>query len=285
MKRLLMVMTVAAAGLIAPTTRADDPADVKSADVKPAVVPFEMLKSQHMAVQVKVNGKGPFRLIFDTGAPFTLISNKVAREANVFPENFKPSPFALFGMQQKPYRLKELEMGELKLANVDAMVMDHPTVGALASVVGPIEGIIGFNVFAKHRTTIDYQAKAMTFVPVKYEPINMIDKLMRIMLAPPKERSQPKVLAPAGLLGIRVEKAKEDENAGVTIAEVFADSPAAEAGLKPGDRLLTLAGRWTDSVEDCYFAASRLQVGIAADAEIIRDGTKQKIKITIRPGT
>ncbi len=57
------------------SARADDPKDAK-----PLKAPFETLKTQHMAVQVKINGKGPYRLIFDTGAPVTLLNNKTARE-------------------------------------------------------------------------------------------------------------------------------------------------------------------------------------------------------------
>ena len=46
----------------APPTEAKKPAkakksDAKKADAKPVVVPFELLASGHMAVQVKVNGK------------------------------------------------------------------------------------------------------------------------------------------------------------------------------------------------------------------------------------
>src|SRR5688572_12674971 len=85
-------------------------ADGLEAKAKPAEVSFEMLKTQHMAVQVKINGKGPYRLIFDTGAPVTLISNKVAKEAGVFPEKFKTSPFAFFGSQGQ-FKIKHLEMG------------------------------------------------------------------------------------------------------------------------------------------------------------------------------
>ena len=50
---------------------------------KTTVVPFELLRSGHMAVQVKVNGQGPYRLIFDTGAPVTLLNNKIARAAGI----------------------------------------------------------------------------------------------------------------------------------------------------------------------------------------------------------
>jgi hypothetical protein len=249
----------------------------------PATVPFEMLTSQHMAVQVKINGKGPFRLIFDTGAPVTLLSNKAAKEAGVFPEKFKASPFAFFGSQGQ-FKIKELEMGELKVDNVDTMVLDHPTVGALATVVGPIEGIVGFNVFAKNRTTIDYQTKTMTFVPVNYQPKDMMKHIMSIMLASKSEKEKARVLAPAGLLGLRVDKSMDDEEDGVEIAEVFSGSAAAIAGLKAGDRLLTLDSRWTDSVEDCFFAAGRLKPGTRVRAEILRDGKKQTVQIQVKQG-
>ena len=50
---------------------------------KPVVVPFELLKSGHMAVMIKVNGKGPYRVIFDTGAPINLLNNKLAKETGL----------------------------------------------------------------------------------------------------------------------------------------------------------------------------------------------------------
>src|SRR5579862_2274651 len=58
----------------------------KEAPPKPITVPFEMLKSGHITVMVKVNGKGPYRLIFDTGAPLTLINGKLAKESGVLKE-------------------------------------------------------------------------------------------------------------------------------------------------------------------------------------------------------
>ena len=67
--------------LAVPAVRADAPK--AEAPAKPVVVPFELLPSGHMTVMVKVNGKGPYRLIFDTGAPITLLNNKVAKEAGL----------------------------------------------------------------------------------------------------------------------------------------------------------------------------------------------------------
>jgi S1-C subfamily serine protease len=111
-----------------------------------------------------------------------------------------------------------------------------------------------------------------------------MDALTKRLSAPKAEREAPRVLAPAGLLGIQVEKAKDDDADGVAVKEVLADSPAAAAGFKSGDRLLTLDGRWTDSVNDCYIAASMVRAGTATSAWVLRDGKKVQLKVTVRAG-
>lgn len=255
------------------------PADVPK-PIPAMRVPFETIISQHMVVQVKINGKGPYRMIFDTGAPFTLINNKVAKEAGVFPKDFKKPVFALFG-QAGSFAIETLEVGGVALKKVQAQVMDHPTVGAIASAVGPIEGIIGFNFFAKYRMTIDYQAKEMTFVPVPFEPKDMMKELMRTLMNPTKKA---KVLSPAGQWGFRVAKDKDDDRPGVTVKEVHADTASAKAGLKAGDRLLTLDGRWTDSVADCYAAAAHVPPGREARLRVRRDGKEMELTVKVQPG-
>jgi len=258
-----------------PCVCADEP-------VKPAKVSFQTLPTQHMTVQVTINGKGPYRVIFDTGAPTTLFTNKVAKEAGIFPKNYKPG-FALFGSAGQ-FKVKQLEMGDLKVENVDAMVMDHPTVAALATVVGPIEGIVGFNVFARYRSTLDYQAKEMTFVPTSFVPVDMMSKIMETMLAPKSAKGKTKVLAPGGLLGVRPAKEASDAEAGINLEHVYADSPAAKAGLKSGDRLLTLDHRWTDSIQDLFIALSKADTSLPLAAEILRDGTAMKLEVKLAAG-
>src|SRR5207253_7819976 len=98
--------------------------------------------SGHMAVQVKVNGKGPYRLIFDTGAPIILVSNKVAKEAGLFGSSGKrPAGPAVFAMPGQ-VRVKKLEIGGQSAEDLPAVVIDHPTVKAIADVFGPIDGIV-----------------------------------------------------------------------------------------------------------------------------------------------
>jgi len=246
---------------------------------KSFAVPFETIKSQHMVVNVKINGKGPYRLIFDTGAPDSIVNNKDAQASGILSKDSKGTGFALFGSRGQA-KIKSLEAGELKAENLSVMVIDHPTVALISKAVGPIEGIVGFTFFARYKMSIDYQKKEMTFTPVDFTPPDTMQMLMKKMLAPASERAKPRILAPGGLFGLKVEKDEKDEEAGVTVKEVLPDTPAAAAGLKAGDRLLTLDGRWTDSVGDCYFAASRVRPGTAVPATVMRDGKEKRLKIT-----
>jgi hypothetical protein len=265
------------------TKKEPEKKDAKHEPVKKFVVPFELIKTQHMVVSIKINGKGPYRLVFDTGAPDSLISNKVAKEANVFPKDFKKPLFALFGSMGQ-MKIKELELGGLKAENISCMVLDHPTVAAIAKFVSPIEGILGFTFYARYKMSIDYEKKLITFEPNTYEPGDVMKAMMSRLAAPDSVRKAPRILAPAGLLGIRVEKAKDDEEAGVSVKDVMADSPAAAAGFQKGDRLLTLDGRWTDSVTDCYIASGQLDPGNPVDAQVLRGGKKMHLKVAVRAG-
>src|SRR5262249_52329637 len=67
------------------------------AQARTVVVPFEMLPTNHMLVQARINGKGPYHLIFDLGAPITLVSNRASEAAGVVKDD-APRAF-LFAMR------------------------------------------------------------------------------------------------------------------------------------------------------------------------------------------
>jgi membrane-associated protease RseP (regulator of RpoE activity) len=243
-------------------------------DDKTFKVPFDTIKTQHIVVMIKINGKGPYRLIFDTGAPVTLINNKTAKDAGVLDKEF------LIPGLPPQYKMKTVEIGELKVENLTTVVMDHPTVKAIDEVLGPVEGILGLSFFGKYRLTIDYKAKELTFVPVDFRPPDVMKNLIAMVMAGP----QKKVLAPAAQWGFSVTKDVKDEDAGVVVKTVLPQSPAAKAGLMAGDRLMTLDGRWTDSVADCYLAASFVRPGMEARLLILRDGKEIELKVRVLAG-
>jgi hypothetical protein len=173
----------------------------KKLDTTPVVVPFELLSSRHMAVQVKINGKGPYRLVFDTGAPMNLINNNIAKESGVLDPKAKRPAFAPFGTMGSQ-TMKTLEVGDAKQEKVPTVVMDHPTVAAISEALGPIDGIIGFPFFARYKMTVDYQKKQLTLVPNGYVPGDYLEGMMNKLMMATEVGKEPKILAPAGVWGL-----------------------------------------------------------------------------------
>jgi Aspartyl protease/PDZ domain len=269
-----LFLAVLAAALLTSPARAEKPA--AKAPGK-GVVPFEILKTGHMTVMVKVNGKGPYKLIFDTGAPINLLNNKIAKEAGLLKNAPQPA-FSLFG-SVGDVKVKELEVGGQKVANVPAIVMDHPTVKVISDAFGPIDGIVGFPFFARFNMTLDYQAKTMTFVPNNYNPPDVLKAMQATMMAMLAGDTGPIILSSPSQWGMSVSKKPGDEEAGVTVTRVLKGSPADQGGLKVGDRLLTIDRRWTDSVADTFAAAGHIKPGTAAPVVVKRQGKEVTLKI------
>lgn len=269
--RVLFALLVAGA-MVGADTKAPEPKG------KATVVPFEMLKSGHMAVQVKVNGKGPYKLIFDTGAPMSLVNNKLAKETGLLKGKAAPA-IALFGTVGD-VKIKTLDVGGQTAENVPAIVMDHPTVEMLAQGLGePIYGIVGFPFFARFKLTLDYKAKTMTLVPSGYKPPDIMQAMTMALLG-----SGSRSLAPSGQWGLVASKDAGDEEDGVDVKTVVPGGAAEKAGLKRGDRLLTLDGRWTDSMADLYEAAGRVKPGQTVVVKVKRGDKEIELKATPAKG-
>jgi S1-C subfamily serine protease len=133
--------------------------------------------------------------------------------------------------------------------------------------------------------SIDYQAEKLTLVPNGYKPANVLRSMESTMLQLMTAGSQPaKVISPAAQWGLTARKKVEDDESGVDIQAVIDGSAAAEAGLKPGDRLLTIDGRWTDTLPDLYEIASHLKPGVLVPLSIKREGKEMELKIKLRVG-
>jgi hypothetical protein len=252
------------------------PATADTTPPRSVTVPFQLLLTKHMVIQIKINGKGPYRVLFDTGAPVSLINSKTARDAALLAKDTPQPAFSLFGPATQT-TIRTLEIGSLKAQSVPVIVMDHPTVEVISRTLGPVEGILGFPFFARYKMTLDYQAKRLTFAPNGFEPADILQSLVSGLLA--SEKPVTKRLAPAAMWGLSIGKERADEQAGVNIREVLAGGAAQQAGLRAGDRLLSLDGRWTDSVADCYLAASYVKPGAEVRVIIERQGKEQELVV------
>lgn len=260
-------------------TRAQKP----EAPAQAVVVPFELLPTNHMVVMASINDGEPRRFIFDLGAPVTLLGGKAAEKAKVI--DGKAPRMMLFAARGDT-KVASFKVGDAEAKDMPVLVMDHPAVSALAEVLGkPIDGLIGYTFFARYRTTIDYQKKEMALQPVDFVVTDLFQTLPDQVLGGRSRAPKTQVLAPAGLWGFAV-KAGEGglEARGVDVTTVHEGSPAAEAGLRPGDTLVSLDGRWTCSVSDVYAAAAKVAPGQKVEVVARRAGEDMTLRITPREG-
>ena len=183
----LLASSAVLLGAPAPGLVAQDASPPVVAKPGPVTLPFLLVASNHMVVEAKINGKGPFRLIFDSGAPVSLLANKAAEESGAVAKD-APKSF-LMGLRGEG-SIKSLEVGDLKAKDVPVVVLDHPTLKAIGGFLRkPIDGIIGFTFFARYRTTIDYQARVMTLEPVDFAVRDLLKELPDRLAGPKVART------------------------------------------------------------------------------------------------
>jgi hypothetical protein len=127
-------------------------------DLKSATVPFRLLNN-HVYVQATLNGKGPFTFIVDTGG-HTLISPRAAKEAGLQVVGAGTTSGAGEGKGTTGFaRYREIALGPVRLTDQPAFVTDIYD----RSIEGiPVDGMVGFELFARFAVRLDYGAKVMT---------------------------------------------------------------------------------------------------------------------------
>jgi serine protease DegQ len=72
-----------------------------------------------------------------------------------------------------------------------------------------------------------------------------------------------------------------DQAAGVLVREVGEGTPAADAGLRPGDVLTKLDGKPLDTVEDLFGQLRQHRPGDKVTVTVVRDGREQQVTATL----
>ncbi len=93
----------------------------------------------------------------------------------------------------------------------------------------------------------------------------------------PPAGPSPQAAAPTGVrLGVMT---GDSDEPGVVVSEVLPDSPAAKAGLKPGDRIVRINRTRINSVEEAAAALAKLSEGDSANLGIFREGERVRVRV------
>lgn len=131
------------------------------------VLPFRLLNN-HVYIEAKVNGRGPYTFIVDTGG-HTLLSPKLVREAGLTPAGQVVSSGAGEKTELSGFvHVDDIALGDLHLRNQTGLALEvyDPAIEGIH-----IEGMVGFELFRRFAVQLDYGAKTMTlWNPEKFRP-------------------------------------------------------------------------------------------------------------------
>ncbi len=232
-------------------------------------VPYRLTNTNHFLVRVRINGKGPFNFLVDTGAPALFIATETAEKIGL-----KPSPKEFW----TPVDRIDFE-GGAHLGKLNARVEDpFQLVGmnALGLPGASIDGILGFTVLARFRLEIDPTRDRMTWTRLDFEPrdilipktpdgaqaapkgqalnaLGLVAKVAAVALGKEPEEQ----LHPRGFLGIELTE-KDGE---VCVLRVLPGSPAAKGGVKNGAHLIEVRGKTIKNATDALSAVAGIRPG------------------------
>ena len=121
---------------------------------KNTTVPFRLINN-HMYVEVQLNGKGPFELLFDTGGS-NVITPTLAAELGLRPQGAFQGSGA--GEKSQDVGLVKVEREEIGSAHLDNQVFAVIALESFGAVEGrKITGIIGYEIFKRFIVRTDYE--------------------------------------------------------------------------------------------------------------------------------
>jgi serine protease DegQ len=266
--------------------RADDKlaSPAKKPDAEAVQVPYRLTEVKHILVRAKINGKGPYNFILDTGAPALFVSTAVCKKLNVEADKEGWGTFERFEIEGGAV----VEKAKGKIA--DPFQLEGMNRMGLAGV--ELHGVIGYNVLARFRIELDFTRDTMTWTPLKFDPglpeglegkapggvdaMAGLAKLMSLLMG----KRAAKESKPRGFLGIEL----AGKESGAVIAAVLKDSPAAEAGLQPGDRLTHFQGEEVKADADVLRLASGINGGDSVRVKYVRGQETREATIAVGKG-
>ncbi len=123
-----------------------------------STIPFELLNN-HIYVQVELDGKGPFRMLCDTGGA-NIVTPELAKKLGLESEGALQGR----GVGEKSEDVGLTKVESLRIGDVtlkDQVFAVFP-LAALARVEGvPFDGLVGYEIFKRFVVKVDYQASRL----------------------------------------------------------------------------------------------------------------------------
>ncbi|HEY7328297.1 MAG TPA: PDZ domain-containing protein [Gemmataceae bacterium] len=253
--RILWSCTALAMLFLAAPTRAEEPA-------KSFQVPYRLTKAKHLLVRAKINGKGPYNFIVDTGAPALFVAVPVARKLGIKPDNRDWGVLDRF----------EIEGGVI-LTKIKGRIETPPQIegmNGLGLAGVELHGMIGYDILARYRLEIDFTRDKMVWTPLDYKPkasmalgggratggLDLLGTLMKSLSSLLGTQASPP-LQLRGFLGLEL----KDGDDNPVVQSVLAEGPAGKAGVKVGDRITHFQGRSVLDISDMQRYVSRRKSG------------------------
>lgn len=281
MRRFLPLLAL---GLLAPPLRADEP---KKPEAERFEVPYRLTVPKHIMVRAKINNKGPFNFILDTGAPALFVATHVCEKLGIKDDKNGWGTFDRFeiegglvlekarGRVETPFQLEG--MNGMGLAGAE------------------LHGIIGYNILAQYRMEIDFTKDRMIWTKLDWKPkapmglggkgggqggLEFFGSIMKMVGTFLGRKADPDVVTRA-FLGLEL----AEEGGDAVVKSVLSSGPAAEAGLKSGDRFVKFRGRSVYGLDGLQRFTNRAVAGEAVKVIVKRGGKDgAEIELTIKTG-
>lgn len=281
MRAHLVVLTTA---ILAIPARADDG---KNAAAKPFQVPYRLTATNHVHVRAKINGKGPFNFILDTGAPALFVAVKAAEKGGVDIVKQGMSTVDRFEIEGGVV----IEKCEGRV--FDLFQMDGINGMGLAGV--ELHGVIGYNVLSRYRIEYDFTRDKLPWTPLEFQPpaltgrpggrggpagLELVGRMMKFAGALMGVKPNFAV-APRGFLGAELAAGGEG---GVKVASVLSGGPADKAGVRAGDRVKSMGDKRVASVAEAGTVLATMAEGTKLALTIDRDGQEREIVVELGGG-
>ena len=248
-------------------------------------IPYRLTGTKHVMVRVKLNGKGPFNFIIDTGAPALITTEAVAKKVGGVTKN---------GWTQ--FDKLDIE-GGLSIAKPRGVAVDMFQLKGMNSIgIAGVElhGVIGYNILARYRIEYDFTATKLKWTPVDFkvpEPKRIKDKggsqggleiigtLMQFLAAFGGFKPDFEI-HPRGFIGAELEPSSKE----LIVKSVLPNSPADKAGLKAGDHIETAKGTSVDNPAELLEAVRKLPPGSTLKLKVKRGEGSKDITVELGKG-